>query len=59
MKAIHSTGERRIAEGKKNYLSDEGVLRKAEFVLHSELAMVLGIDLSEVGDYIKSHSEIK
>ncbi len=53
MKAIQATGERRNAEGKKNYLSDEGVMRKAEYVLHSELSAVLGIDPTEVEEYIR------
>lgn len=44
IKAICSSVKRRLAEGKKNFLSDENILRKAERAVASELALVLGID---------------
>ena len=52
---VYKTGERRIAEGKKNYLADEGALHKAEHILYSELSVVLGIDYSAVAEYIKNN----
>ena len=55
IKTVYKTGERRIAEGKKNYLADEGALHKAEHILYSELSVVLGIDYSAVAEYIKNN----
>ena len=53
MKSIHTTGLRRMAEGKKNYLADEGALQKAQYVLYSEFSIVLGVDYSDVISYIR------
>ncbi|MBO5907901.1 MAG: hypothetical protein J6Q85_07105 [Clostridia bacterium] len=52
IKAIWSTGTRRAEEGKKNYLSDEAAMKKAEHVLYSEFSAVLGISEDEVCDFI-------
>ncbi len=45
---IKATGERRISEGKKNYLSDEGIMHKAEKLIYSEFAIILDISEDEV-----------
>jgi CarD family transcriptional regulator len=52
IKLIKKTGERRAAEGKKNFLADESIMQKAEKLLYSELATVFGIDESSVADFI-------
>ena len=46
VKAIRINGEERAKEGKKNYLADENALRKAEYMLVSELSMALGRDIT-------------
>lgn len=43
IKSVCKTGERRAADGKKNYLADEAAMRKAEHVLYSEVAAVFEI----------------
>ncbi len=55
IKLITKTGERRMQEGKKNYLADENAMQKAEKLLYSEFATVLGIDDSELAEFIESH----
>lgn len=55
IKLIKKTAERRVAEGKKNYLADEGAMVKAEKLLYSELATVFGIDESEVTDFVEKN----
>lgn len=52
IKSVCATGVRRIAEGKKNYLADEAAMRKAEHVLYSEIAAVVGIAEEDVPKYI-------
>ena len=52
IKSVCATGARRIAEGKKNYLADEAAMRKAEHVLYSEIAAVVGIAEENVPEYI-------
>ncbi len=42
----------RAREGKRGYLTDENLLRRAEYRLYSEFAVVLGIEQNEVYDYI-------
>lgn len=44
---IRESGKRRLAEGKKNFLSDENVLKRAEKILSSEISIVFGIDDEE------------
>lgn len=55
IRAIDENAKRREAEGKKNFLTDETARQKAERLLHSELALVLGIPIEEVPSFIKNH----
>ena len=48
IKSVCVTGERRLAEGKKNYLADESAMNKAEHILYSEIAVVFGVTEDEV-----------
>ena len=50
---VRKTGERREADGKKNYIADETVMKKAEKLIKTEFALVLGIDEGEVADFIE------
>ncbi len=43
---------RRAGEGKKGYLSDENLMKRAERRLYSEFSAVLGIDYKDVEEYI-------
>ena len=56
IKAICLTGARRAEEGKKNYLSDEAAMKKAEHVLYSEFSSVLGIDEAQVAQFISERT---
>lgn len=49
---IYKEGKRRGEDGKKNYLADENAMRKAERLVYSEFAEVLGISECEVPDFI-------
>jgi CarD family transcriptional regulator len=51
--AIMRSGKRRNDEGKKNYLSDENIMRKAEKIVHLEFSLVLGIPEEEIGAFIE------
>lgn len=53
IRSIQRTGLRRNAEGKKNYLSDENLMNKAQRILYTELSIVLGISEDEVVDFIE------
>ena len=55
IKLVRLTGIRRAEEGKKNYLVDENAMNKAEKLLNSEIATVMGISLEEVPDFIKNN----
>lgn len=46
--AIELAGERREVIGKKNFLSDENAMKKAEKLIFTELSVVLGISEDEV-----------
>ena len=48
IRTIYKKGAVRIEEGKKNYVSDENALHKAERILTTEIAIVFGIEESEV-----------
>lgn len=52
IRSIYKTGQRRVEEGKKNYLSDENAMRKAEKLINSEFAIVLGIPEEQVPAFI-------
>lgn len=54
---IYAAGQKRISEGKKNYVSDENAMHRAERLLHSELAEVLSIDEADVPEFIKREIE--
>lgn len=47
IRTVHNTGLRRAAIGKKNFLTDENVMRKAEAIIALEISIVLGITVSE------------
>lgn len=47
----------REREGKRGYQTDETMLKKAEHILYTELALALGIDEGEVVEYIRSKVE--
>lgn len=57
IKSVFATGERRFAEGKKNYLADESAMHKAEHILYSEIAIVFGIPEDEVPSFISELRE--
>ena len=52
MDTIREMGKLRLVEGKKNYLSDENILKKAEKLIYSEFSIVLGIPEAEIADFI-------
>ena len=54
IRSIVEAGKRRATEGKKNFLSDETAMRKAEKVHYSEISLVMGIPLAGVADFIES-----
>lgn len=53
IKTVYENGERRGIDGKKNYLTDEGFMKKAEKLLYSELSEVLGIPSADIPEFIK------
>ena len=53
IRAIDESGKRREAEGKKNFLSDENAKAKAQKLLYTEFAVVLGIPEEQIPDYIQ------
>lgn len=57
IKLVKATGVRRAAEGKKNYLADENAMHKAEKLLFSEIAAVMGISEEDVIDFIKNNEK--
>ncbi len=57
IRSIYKTGLRRGEEGKKNYLSDETAMRRAERLIASEFSIVLGIPEEKVPEFIEN--EIK
>ena len=54
IRSIVEAGRLRAAEGKKNFLSDETAMKKAEKVLYSEIALVMEIPLSDVAEFIEN-----
>lgn len=52
--SVYKTGIRREEEGKKNYIADENSMRRAEKLINSEFALVLGISESDVPEFIKN-----
>ena len=51
---VKRTGVRRESEGKKNYIADENSMHRAEKLIATEFALVLGIPESEVKTYIEN-----
>ena len=54
IRAINENGQRREAEGKKNFIADENVMRKAQKNITTEFSLVTGIPESEIFEYIKN-----
>ena len=54
IRSIIEAGVRRAAEGKKNFLADETAMRKAEKILYSEIAEVMGIPVSDAPRFIET-----
>ena len=52
---IRKTGIRREQEGKKNFIADENVMKKAEKVISVEFSLVLGIPESEASELINKN----
>ena len=50
---IRENGKRRMAEGKKNFISDENILKRAETILSSEISLVLGVSTEEAMEIIE------
>ncbi len=55
IKSVYENGLKRNEAGKKNYLTDEAFMRKAKKLIEYEFATVLGIDESEVENFIKAN----
>ncbi len=55
IKTVYENGIRRSEEGKKNYLADEALMRKAKKLIEAELAIALEMDESEVEGFIKAN----
>ena len=51
---LHQHKKEQAAAGRKLHLCDDNFLKDAEKLLNSEFSLVLGIQLSEVGNYIQS-----
>ncbi len=56
IKAVYENGVKRKEEGKKNYLADENLMRRAEKLIYAEFAEVLGIGEDEVQDFIEQNA---
>ena len=57
IRTIYNAGIRREDEGKKNFLSDENAMHKAEKLIYSEFSLVLGIPEEEVPAFINAEME--
>ena len=57
IRSIYKTGLRRVEEGKKNYLSDENIMNKAEKILYAEFSIALGIPEEEVPEFVARETE--
>ena len=49
---IYKTGIRREQEGKKNFIADENIMKKAEKLINVEFSLVLGIPEDEITEFI-------
>ena len=52
IKMVHESGLAREREGKKNFLTDENIKTKAEKILITELALVLGVSEQEIPSFV-------
>ncbi len=57
IKAIYEKRQKQRENGKKLFVADENAFQKAEYILHSELACVLGIPYETVPCFIKQKLE--
>ncbi len=55
IRSICLAGVERAEQGKKNYLSDENAMRRAERLLHAEFSAVLGIPEESVPTFIEEN----
>ncbi len=55
IRSIYLQGKERIEQGKRLYLADETVMRRAEQLLHSEFSEVLGIPEENVPAFIEEN----
>ena len=53
IKTVYLKTHRQILSGKKPGQTDQRYMKRAEELLHGELAIALGIDMKEVPDYIE------
>ena len=54
MNSIYHTGQRREQEGKKNFIADEGSMKRAEKIIYCEFSLALGIPEDEVQEFIRN-----
>lgn len=54
IQSVYETGIRREEEGKKNYIADENIMKKAQKMINAEFSLVLGISEEEVAEFIKN-----
>ena len=54
IRMVYETGLRREAEGKKNFVADENVMRKAQKNIATEFSLVLGIPDNDVFEFVKN-----
>ncbi len=57
IKAIYEERLKRTSDGKKLIASDERAFTTAEHIIHGEIAFVIGIPESEVGEFIRERIE--
>lgn len=57
IRAIDESEQRRISEGKKNFISDEAARQKARKLLNSEISVVFDIPEDDVDAFIKNIAE--
>ena len=53
IKSIWEKGKEREREGKKNYQTDEALLKKAEKLLYTEISLALGIETEAIPEYFE------
>lgn len=58
IKTLYIRRQSRMEQGKKATNTDERYFKKAEDTLHGELAVALGLEKSQMGEYISSRLEV-